>query len=330
MFRINSKGETTYSTSNISEDADNAYLNDVLNDVNAAYKKDLEKGVPVYNSVQIPNFHLFQGKHHIAQSTLDKILVLCLLLPSKDGHYELVKTVVSQGANVNWASFYGCGQRPVHFAARFGHIKSLKLLLKYNANTSLTDDEGRTALHIGAIFQNISIVRFLIENGVNVRVEDIYGRTALHAAIESIQGIEKEITETMESKLFYLRHTFDMIDRDGHGHALCSDIDHVLKNYGIADALGDYRPETRIHFDEFLACITPKQKNQLLQRTVKAKIDSQNELITLLLKTYPSVEAKLESLNARDHHGQVAFGLSARRRWYVEHYTDMQNIFRVS
>ena len=103
-----------------------------------------------------------------------------------------------------------------------------------------------------------------------------------------------------------------------------------IPRHWTVSAVKKYRPETRIHFDEFLACITPKQKNQLLQRTVKAKIDSQNELITLLLKTYPSVEAKLESLNARDHHGQVAFGLSARRRWYVEHYTDMQNIFRVS
>ena len=303
------------------------HLSNILRQVKQSYLSEVKKGTPVFNSNYIDHYQTFTRQPFISQSTLDKLLVLCLLIPDKDKHYDLLHNVIVQGADVNWASFYGFGQRPVHFAARYGHIKCLRLLLEYNANPSLTDDEGRTALHIGAIYYNISIVRLLLEQEINIDIEDRYGRTALHAAIESIQGIELEITDSADSRMFFLHHAFDMIDKDGNGHARLSDVKTVFLNRGV-NLLIDFEDDERIDFDGFLELLDGAQQEKLLSNIVKTKTDNQNELIRLLLSMYPTEEAKLTALESRDHHGQVAFGVSARQRWYIENYKEMKEIFQ--
>ena len=311
-----------------SEKLDNvAHLYEVLRGVEKAYTTDVDKGLPVLNENHITEFMILIESPHIAQSTLDKILVLALLIPDKDKHYELVENVVMHGADVNWSSYYGFGQRPVHYASRFGHIKCLELLLRYNANASLTDEEGRTALHLASIFQNIAIVRLLLNTGVNHDLEDHYGRTALHAAIESIDGIEAEVMGTSSSRLFYLRHSFEMIDKDGSGHALMADISHVVKSHGMGMPI-IYEEGERADFDKFMGCLHVDMQNKILLKTAHTKVEAQNELIRLLLTSYGDEEAKLVALQNRDHHGQVAFGISARQRWYVQNYQDMKEIFQ--
>ena len=182
-------------------DIDHLYT--VLHGIEEAYTDDLEKGYLVVNENHISNFEILLQSPHISQSTLDKIFVLALIIPDKDKHYDLVEKVIMHGANVNWSSYYGSGQRLQHYASRFGHIKCLELLLRYNANASLTDEEGRTALHLAAIFQNIAVVKLLLQNGVNHDWEDHYGRTALHAAIESIDGIESEVLGDKNSRVLF-------------------------------------------------------------------------------------------------------------------------------
>ena len=96
------------------------------------------------------------GNKVIEQSMLDKLLVLALLAWRNDRCYDDVKQFVLDGANVNWSSYFSNGARPVHIAAQNGHIDTLLLLIKYNANISLTDNNGMTALHIASQFHQIS------------------------------------------------------------------------------------------------------------------------------------------------------------------------------
>ena len=124
---------------------------------------------------------------------LDKLLVLAMLAWRNDRCYDDVKQYVLDGANVNWADYFSNGSRPVHIAAQNGHIDTLLLLIKYNANISLTDNNGMTALHIACQFHQISVVRALIDASINVNLEDNFGRSALHTALHAAYGIEREI-----------------------------------------------------------------------------------------------------------------------------------------
>ena len=127
--------------------------------------------------------------------------------------------------------------------------------------------------------------------------------------------------------MFYLRHSFEMIDKDGNGQALVSDIRYIVKNHGMV-LLADYEDNDRVNFNQFSRMLDSDTQNKLLLKTVHTKVESQNELIRLLLSCYPDDEAKLVALQNRDHHGQVAFGISARQRWYIENYRDMREIFQ--
>lgn len=272
------------------------------------------------------------GNSVIEQSMLDKLLVLALLAWRNDRCYDDVKQYVLDGANVNWASYFSNGLRPVHIAAQNGHIDTLLLLIKYNANISLTDNNGMTALHIASQFHQISIVRALIEASINVNLEDNFGRSALHTAIHAAHGIEREIYSTKEVQLFYLHHAFDMLDKGNAGMIHKSDLLNVLLQHkdtkqNIDDLNKTLSGHRRVDFGTFLNGLLPAQRYLLLQRTVKSLIDTQNEIVRLLLNTYP-VAMRKSALMTRDNNGQVAFSLNAREHWYLEKYEKMKTIFQ--
>lgn len=126
-----------------------------------------------------------------------------------------VKILLQLGANPNTPQVYT--ETPLHVAATFGHVESMKLLLDYGAvvgaqlgrrrltalhlaaeedfyecvkllldagaNINCLNVDDQTPLHLACLSQAVKTVEVLIERGANVHAIYKDGRTTLHAAI---------------------------------------------------------------------------------------------------------------------------------------------------
>ena len=98
-------------------------------------------------------------------------------------HQELVKILISAGADVNKADKYG--QTPLYEASIDGNIKLIKLLLKAGANVNKANINGKTPLHLAAQSGFIKIVRLLLNARADITKTTKDGKTPLSLATDS-------------------------------------------------------------------------------------------------------------------------------------------------
>ena len=97
-----------------------------------------------------------------------------LMLASSEGHLEMVKLLVENGADYTNA---------LRLASREGHLEIVKLLIENGANINAKDNDGETALMRASYNGHLEVVKYLIENGADVNIKDnYYGITALDFA----------------------------------------------------------------------------------------------------------------------------------------------------
>jgi len=131
----------------------------------------------------------------------------------ENGRIESVKSLISQGANVNMKGLQG--NSLVHMAAIKGYLDVLKILVENFANFEVVDAYGckpictaaayhqsdviKYLVQIGAdlgshsyILMNVAVrnndavlVSLLVDRGVGINIADASGRTALHYAAEN-------------------------------------------------------------------------------------------------------------------------------------------------
>ncbi|WP_298424619.1 ankyrin repeat domain-containing protein [uncultured Kordia sp.] len=122
-------------------------------------------------------------KKGISANTKDPLETPILQLAAQQGNYELVKLLIEHKTNLN--AMNRVGQTPLAWAARFGHIAIVDLLLKSGADPNSAGKIYQLTPLIGAAVNgNITIGSLLIENNASIDTKDrINNASALHWAL---------------------------------------------------------------------------------------------------------------------------------------------------
>ena len=122
-----------------------------------------------------------------------------LMIAAVTGDTALVKTLLSQGAEVNAANKFG--STALMGASAGGYTEIIQALLEKKANVNAQGKDGSTALMFAARNGHLEIVQILLEHGANTQTQAKDGQTALKLA--STQGyteIAKLLENTMNQK----------------------------------------------------------------------------------------------------------------------------------
>ena len=111
--------------------------------------------------------------------------VTALLLATECGRYEVVKALLEHAVDVNASGGSGAASPALHRAARRGHVKIVKLLLKNKATVDLADHEGRTAWTYSIMMHHRKISDLLRKAGADPNTKESAGVNPLYGAAAS-------------------------------------------------------------------------------------------------------------------------------------------------
>lgn len=103
-----------------------------------------------------------------------------LMQASEEGHFEVVLTLLANGANIHQED--EDGWTALTMASQNGHIQIVKVLLAKGADVNSTAKNGTTPLIQAAMGGDVNTVRTLLTNGANVNATTTDGWTALIGA----------------------------------------------------------------------------------------------------------------------------------------------------
>jgi ankyrin repeat protein len=97
------------------------------------------------------------------------------------GNVDMVKFLVSRGADVNVKDNYG--QTPVQIAAQLDDAEIIIHLVSNGAEINIKNSIGKTPLHDAVAHDQFQIVNYLISQDAEINAKDINGKTPLHDAV---------------------------------------------------------------------------------------------------------------------------------------------------
>jgi len=122
----------------------------------------------------------------------------CFHVLCKDGDLDLVQAVLER-TTVDINADDGCGNTPLHWAARYCHIPVVQYLCEQGANKNVSSNVGKTALHWASdngggcfaallktsrtVIDCLPVMRSLCDNGADIDARDTSGWTPLHLAV---------------------------------------------------------------------------------------------------------------------------------------------------
>ena len=89
-----------------------------------------------------------------------------LMEASSSGHYEIVKLLLSHGADVNAQS--SSGNTPLMYACASGHSEVVRSLLEAGANVEDHNENGHTPLMEAASAGHVEVAKILLEFGAGI------------------------------------------------------------------------------------------------------------------------------------------------------------------
>ncbi|MBN3321252.1 ANR29 protein, partial [Atractosteus spatula] len=120
------------------------------------------------------------------------------MVASYSGHYECVRELIMQGADINLQrevtlgaecvlhvhSVLQTGSTALFFAAQQGHNDIVKLLFEFGASTEFQTKDGGTALSAACQYGHTSVVESLLKHGAHVHDQLNDGATPLFLAAQ--------------------------------------------------------------------------------------------------------------------------------------------------
>lgn len=124
-----------------------------------------------------------------------------LIWAAAQDHPQMIRFLVSRGADINaraavrdWPRRMTAEERPkdmnrggmsaLHFAAREGHLQSVKTLVELGAEIDFADPDDSTPLMVALMNGHWDTAKFLIEAGADVNHWDWWGQTPLYLAVD--------------------------------------------------------------------------------------------------------------------------------------------------
>lgn len=100
------------------------------------------------------------------------------------GNMKLIEFLMDKGANVH-AQENMCGKKPVHIAAKVGHLGAISFFLKNGASINECDKNNWTPLHYAAWKGDMNVVLFLTQNGALMLAKEASAdKKPIHVAAE--------------------------------------------------------------------------------------------------------------------------------------------------
>lgn len=136
-----------------------------------------------------PKFHRHKRSKPIPEDP--KIMNIELLEAAANGRAIRAKCLIKNGANLNYILKK---KSPLHWASYNGHIEVVKFLLDDGATVDLPEGVGnnQTSLHLASIRGHADIAEYLINHGAKINAKDSIGWTPIHFAVA------KGMNDTME------------------------------------------------------------------------------------------------------------------------------------
>jgi len=103
-----------------------------------------------------------------------------LMYAARYGHVDVVRLMLEGGADAKRAN--AVQRTALHMAAWSGYLEVCRLLLDCGAKVDPQDKLKETPLHDAARQGHLSVVKLLVERGADVRVKNDYGMTASKVA----------------------------------------------------------------------------------------------------------------------------------------------------
>jgi ankyrin repeat protein len=129
-----------------------------------------------------------------------------LHLAVRAGNADIVKFLISKGADVNIKDIYG--QTPIQIAPHIGNAEVVIQLVSKGAEINIKNSIGRTPLHDTVYHNQFQIVKYLVSQGAEINTKDIRSKTPLHDGV---------INNNVEISKYLITKGADVNVKDGDG-----------------------------------------------------------------------------------------------------------------
>ena len=148
-------------------------------------------------------------------SNHESILLEAMFLASKIGHFETVKCLVENGADVNAKDEYG--DTALIIASEQGYLEIVKKLVENGADMNERNLYGRTAFISASHNGHFEIVKYLDENGADVEAKDNSNNSYNTALIKATLLMNASANGQIEMVKYFVQKGADVNAKDQHG-----------------------------------------------------------------------------------------------------------------
>lgn len=105
------------------------------------------------------------------------------------------------------------GRKPIHIAAQFGCLDTMKILIDHGANIDSLDNNFHTPIIISSYYSHSEISAFLLEEGANPSIEDKLGIMVAMRIAYTMPAITREVFNQFVSEDIYQGERYYKLDK---------------------------------------------------------------------------------------------------------------------